>query len=125
VSYEAQLIRVHPIVEEKVTLRINGVDLVCFAAHCPNEIQEGASYSVELIAQVFNDYVVEEAEKNRAPSAARIGDGFSYVLTGKLTGNHLNAGAFSLEDDMLLSDFGYLEGRIICWTVDRLDADFL
>ncbi len=124
-NYLAQIKRLSDDVEEEVVLRINGVELTCFATVCPYKIEEGASYQVELTAQVFNEYLVSELDEEASPSIVQIGDSFSHVITGRLSGNRLDVGDIVFEDDVLLSDFGYLEGKMIAWKVDRIDAEFL
>jgi len=123
--YLAEVRRLSDDVEEEVVLRINGIELTCFAIVCPYKIEEGVSYQVELTAEVMNDYLVSELDEEVSPSIVQIGDSFSHVITGKLDGNRLDAGGIVLEDDVLLSDFGYLEGKMIAWKVDRIDAEFL
>ena len=66
-NYLAQIKRLSDDVEEEVVLRINGVELTCFATVCPYKIEEEASYQVELTAQVFNDYLVNELGMRRSP----------------------------------------------------------
>ncbi|WP_232520379.1 hypothetical protein [Ralstonia solanacearum] len=124
-KYLAKIERLSGDVEEEVVLRINGVELICFAAVCPYKIEEGASYQVELTEQVFNEYQVGELDEEASPSIAQIGDSFSHVIAGRLGGNRLDAGGIVFEDDVLLSDFGYLEGKMIAWKIDRIDFEFL
>jgi hypothetical protein len=123
-NYLAQIKRLSDDVEE-VVLRINGVELTCFTTACPYKIEEGVSYQVELTAQVFNEYLVSEIAEEASPSIVQIGDSFFHVITGRLSGNRLNASGIVFEDDVLLHDFGYFEGKMIAWKVDRIDAEFL
>ena len=124
-NYLAKIKRLSNDIEEEVVLRINSVELTCFVTVFPYKIEEGSSYQVELTAQVFNDYLVNELSKEEPPSIVQVGNSFSYVITGRLNDNRLNAGSIVFEDEMLLSDFGYLEGKIVSWKVDRIDAEFL
>lgn len=124
-NYLAQIKRLSDDVEEEVVLCIDGVELTCFVAVCPYKIEERASYQVELTAQVFNEYLVSELGEEASSSIVQIGDSFSHVITGRLIGNRLDAGGIVFEEDVLLSDFGYLEGKMIAWKVDRIDAEFL
>lgn len=124
--YSARLRHVSNEVEGEVLLTINGMDLPCFAyASLPHEAKEGSFYRVELIPQVLNDYQVSELDEDVPPSIVQVGNSFSHVITGRLSGNRLDAGGIVFEDDALLSDFGYLEGKMIAWKVDRIDAEFL
>ena len=82
----------------------------------------GSSYPVEL--HLFDDYVIEEVSDDSEPSIVRIGDTFAHVITGRLNGRCLEAGDMTFEEDMLLSDFGYLDGKMVVMRVGRIDADF-
>ena len=124
-NYLAKIKRLNDDVEEEVVLCINGVELTCFATVCPYNIKEGASYHVELTAQVFNDYLVNALGEDASPSIVQVGNSFSHIITGLLNDNRLDAGGIVFEDDILLSEFGYLEGKIVSWKVDRIDAEFL
>jgi len=124
-NYTAQIKRLSDDVEEEVVLRINGIELTCFATGCPYKIEEKGSYPVAITAQVLNDYLVKERDEGVDPSILKINNGFSHLITGRLTSNCLDAGGIVFEDDMLLSDFSYLDGKMISWTVDRIDVEFL
>jgi len=124
--FEAQLKQFGGDIEGEVILNVNGRDLTCFSySSLPHDAKQGAYYRVEFTPQVFHEYQVDLREDEVPPSVQQIGKGFSYVMTGRLTGNRLDAGCVVFEDDVLLSDYGYLEGKIVSWKVDRLDAEFL
>jgi hypothetical protein len=124
-NYTAQIKRLSDDVEEEVVLRIKGVELTCFATGCPYRIEEEESYPVAITAQLFNDYLIKECDEEVTPSIVKIANDFSHLITGRLIGNCVDAGGVVFEDDMLLSDFSYLEGKMISWTVDRIDVEFL
>ncbi len=110
-------------IEEQVTLIVDDVEVTCFASVCPYEIQEGQEYPVSFEMNVFDDYSVNALVKNEK-SLVRIGDGFSYLLSGELRGNTIVCG-IPFEDEILLSDFGYLDGKYVSFQVDRIDVEFL
>lgn len=123
--YFAEVVRLNNDVEEEVVLRINGVDITCFASVCPFPIDERATYRVALTPFVFDGYSVCEVSGESLPSLVRVSSGFAYEVVGKLTGNKLDAGCIVLEDDVLLSEYGYLDGKMVAWKVDRIDAEFI
>jgi len=124
--YSAQLRHVSNEVEGEVLLTIDEVNLTCFAySSLPVDAKEGSFYRVELTAEVLDDYVVSELNGETLPSIAQVGNSFIHVISGRLSGNRLDAGGIVFEDDVLLSDFGYLDGKMISWKVDRIDAEFL
>ncbi|MGE3320500.1 MAG: hypothetical protein AB7I18_14515 [Candidatus Berkiella sp.] len=124
-TYTAEVIRLNDDIEEEVVLRINGVELTCFASVCPYPIVERATYEVALIPVVFDDYSVREMSKDTHTSLVKVGNGFAYELVGELAGGLLDIGCISLEDDVLLRDYGYLNGKIIAWMIDRIDVEFM
>ena len=123
--YTAEVIRLDDDVEEEVVLRINGVELTCFASVCPYPIEEGATYQVALTPVVFDDYSIREMSADALPTLVKIGGGFAYEVVGELATAQLDAGCISLEDDVLLRDYGYLNGKMVVWKVDRIDVEFL
>lgn len=123
--YEALVLRVDDDIEEEVILRIGGIELACFASVCPYNIEVGLSYPVELRPMVFDDYNVSELPDGTPPSIDRVGTGFAYVITGKLSGSCLESGGLVIEDEVLQRDFGYLEGKVIAMKIDRIDVEFL
>lgn len=123
--YSAEVVHLSDDIEEEVILRINGIDITCFASVCPFRISEGATYQVALTPVVFGDYCVCEASEGSDPSLVSVNKGFSYDVIGKLTGGRLDARGIVLEDDILLRDYGYLDQKVVVWRVDRIDVEFL
>lgn len=123
--YEALVLRVDEDIEEEVMLRIGGIELACFASVCPYNIEVGLSYPVELHPVVFDNYSVNELPDGTPPSIDRVGTGFAYLITGKLSSGCLEAGGLVIEDEVLERDFSYLEGKMIAMKIDRMDVEFL
>jgi len=124
--YSAQLRNVSNDVEGQVLLTINRKNLTCFAySSLPPDAKEGSFYRVELTAEVLNEYVVSELNGEALPSITQVGNSFAYVIAGRLNRNRLDAGGIVFEDSILLRDFGYLDGKMILWRIDRIDAEFL
>ncbi|MDR1423473.1 MAG: hypothetical protein LBI92_02535 [Azoarcus sp.] len=120
--YQAKVLRIDEIVEEEVTLQIGNTELTCFASMCPCTIGEESSYPLELI--LYDGYVVEEVSDDTEPSIVRLGNTFAHVITGRLNGRCLESEGLTFEDDALLSDFGYLDGKMVAMKVGRIDAYF-
>jgi hypothetical protein len=110
-------------VEEAVTLSIDRVEIVCFAGVCPYAIKEGETYPVSVTLAIFGDYDLHESSDER-PSLRQIGNSFSYVATGWLSDDVLDAG-IKFVDEIFLSDYGYLNGKMVSMQVDRIDVEFL
>ncbi|WP_205781154.1 hypothetical protein [Methylocaldum sp. SAD2] len=123
--YQALVLRVDEDIEEEVLLRVGDIELACFASVCPYKIEVGLSYPVELHPVVFDDYSVTALPDETQPAVTRVGTGFAYVVTGKLSGDCLESGGLVIEDEVLQRDFGYLEGKMITMKIDRMDVEFL
>lgn len=121
--YYALLKKIDDSVEEEVTLELYGSELVCFLGICPYQIREGSRYPVSFELKVFDDYCVEELGKEKT-GVERIGNGFSYWIMGKLEDDVIHS-LVSFQDEVLLSDYGYLNGRYIRIKVCRIDVEFL
>jgi hypothetical protein len=122
--YEAKVLRLDDDIEEQVRLLIGVTELTCFASVCPYPIEEGASYPVELCLTVFDDYAITEQPEDSAESIVRVDDGFAHVVQGVLRNGCLESSGLSFKDEVLASDFGYLDGMVVSLKVDRIDAEF-
>jgi hypothetical protein len=120
---QATLLQINEFVEEEVVICICGLEIVCFAGVCLMEIRIGEAYEVRLEAVVFDNYSVDKSQ-SKEKFMSRIGSTFAYNLNGELNGKVLNCGV-CFEDDILMSDFGYLEGEFISFVADRIDVEFL
>lgn len=120
---DATVKKIDEIVEEEVTLLIEGKEIVCFAGVCPYQIEVGGTYPVSLTLDVFEEYDVRPADE-KLPSLERGGGDFSYVITGKLMGDVLDS-EIKFRDDIFSTNFAYLSGRMISVKVDRINAEFL
>ncbi|MFT7723420.1 MAG: hypothetical protein QM788_11390 [Roseateles sp.] len=123
--YQAQVIKLNDDIEEEVALQINGVRLNCFASVCPYPIEEGKSYSVQLELVMLDDYEVMESPDDAAPAFVETGKGFAYLVQGKLNGRYFEAGGLVFEDEVLQTEFGYLDGKMVTVKADRIDVEFL
>lgn len=110
-------------IEEEVTLDLDDLEVTCFASVCPYEIHEGERYPVSLELIIFDDYEVKESE-TEIIGLERIEEGFSYWIKGRLEKGVIDCG-IRFENEILLSDFGYLDGQFIQLKVDRIDVEFL
>jgi hypothetical protein len=120
---KAKVEEIGEIVEEEVTLLIDGIEIVCFASICPYVIEEGETYPVSLTLAIFSDYDLHESGDEKS-SLCQIGNSFSYVITGFLSDGILDAG-IKFFDEVFLSNFGYLDGKMASIRVDRIDVEFL
>lgn len=115
---------ISPEIEEEVSIFVCGQRLTCFASYLPYRLEVGRTYQAELLPMVFDEYFVQEISHSE-PSIVREGVGYSYSIIGELRAGCLHCGGLIFCDEFLLENFGFLEGRLVCWKVDRLDISFV
>ena len=125
-KYFVLLNSIDDIVEEKVSLNINGIELTCFAGICPYEIYAGQQYWVCFELMIPDDYEVVKLENTSDVGFERVGKGsFSYWLKGQLKDGIVDCGIQFETDEVLLAEYGDLEGKFVKFRVDRIDVEFL
>ncbi|AUX44910.1 uncharacterized protein SOCE26_063800 [Sorangium cellulosum] len=96
-----------------------------FAAVCPYRFEVGRSYPVEVSLWALDGLVLEQpAAPVAAPRLLRRGDGFGYLVVGRLDGRVLDAG-IKFDDPLFEREFAYLSGQTVEVEVDRIEAAFL
>ncbi len=121
-KYKVQIKSLNKDIEEEVVLELNGVELTCHASYCPYKLGVNEFYEVEFEGVVFDDYLVEESRTQKT-ELRQHGDSYQYSAYGKLVRNVLHS-VIEIEDDELLSDYGYLDGKYVRMNIDRLDVSF-
>jgi len=111
-------------VEGEVEVVVGDVQLTCFANNIPFEIKVGGRYEVEFYPMVFDEYFVEDAGEV-GDSIDRHGKGYSYKVVGRLNEGCVSCGELMFCDEFLAEDFGFLDGRMVSWIIDRLDVSFV
>ncbi|AXQ22205.1 hypothetical protein BEN71_09020 [Acinetobacter wuhouensis] len=106
-------------VEESLFVEVNGLILNIFCSEYNYIFKPLEVYEVELEFQIFNEYQI--AESNLQPQFRRIDQSFSYEMIGLLENGVVTVGDFKIFDEILLSDYSYLDGKNISWIVDRID----
>ncbi|MFF7395110.1 hypothetical protein ACFZAI_01515 [Achromobacter sp. NPDC008082] len=115
---------ISPEVEEEVSIVVCGQRLTCFASYLPYRLEVGGMYQAELLPMVFDEYIVQEIS-HAEPAVVREGSGYSCRIIGELRDGCLRCGGLTFCDEILLADFGFLEGKLISWKIDRLDISFV
>lgn len=118
-NYQIQIISQDAIVEESLWIHLYGHILNVFSSENHLNLKPLEVYEVELEFQIFNEYQV--VESNLEPQLRKIDESFSYEVIGLLENGVITVGDFKIFDEILLSDYGYLDGRNVSWIVDRID----
>jgi hypothetical protein len=123
-TYSVLIKDINQDIEGEVTLVVNGLELTCFSNMPPSLNSIGTECEIEFLPMVFGEYDVHEVPDTSGPLVQRVGNSFSYVVSGLLNEGAIDAGPVTFEDEVLQSEFGYLDGKMVAWKIDRLDVDF-
>jgi len=120
--YTAQIIENNEELEFIVNIKIDSEILEVFSSSIPTTLDLNTSYVVDLEAIVFDDYLVEKT--NSPPQIRQLSNSLGYEIIGHLKNGQIEANGLIFEDEILNSDFFYLDNSKVKWTVDRINADF-
>lgn len=109
--------------EEDITLLIDGHTVECFINSCPNKIEIGKSYQVELTLNLPDSYQIEKATHD-TPLIAKTTKGYAYLLCGTLK-NDIFESFTDFQDEDIHYDHPELNDQLIRLQVDRIDVNFL
>ena len=109
-KYMAYVEKIDELIEEEVTININGVVFTGFSTVCPYKIEEGKNYPVILDITVFDDIEINEGIDG-VKNLKRIDNSFKYRISGILNPEFIDAG-------IIITD----EGEIFLNTVNTLTS---
>lgn len=121
--YTAQIIENNEELEFIVNIKIDSEILEVFSSSIPTTLDLNTSYVVDLEAIVFDGYLVEKT--NSPPQIRQLSNSLGYEIIGHLKNGQIEANGLIFEDEILNSDFFYLDNSKVKWTVDRINADFV
>ncbi|CAB1212596.1 hypothetical protein [Acinetobacter bouvetii] len=117
-NYSIRIISQDEHVEESIWIEVNGLILNVFCSDYNFIFKTGCMYQVELDYEIFDEYQIDITET--LPQFRKIDQSFAYEIIGRLDNGVLTVGDISFEDECLLSDFAYLDGKKIRLIVDRI-----
>ena len=94
----AILKKLHPHIEEEVTLEINGFEFTGFSTICPYVIEEGREYPVFISFTILDQSDLLELDKE-IKELARIDDSYRYYIRGILHEDYIDAGIKIYDDN--------------------------
>lgn len=121
---EARVVALATDVEEEVALRIGSAELVCFAGGWRPPLKSNDACFVTLALFAADGLEIAEVDDASEEAAVRLGNGFAYQVTGRLSEGRLVACGVRFESDELASEFAYLDGCMVSVKVDRIAARF-
>ncbi|MGE8571029.1 MAG: hypothetical protein ACN6NW_03195 [Acinetobacter amyesii] len=105
-----------------LTIRTCDEVLDVFASYVPEDINYKNEYLVELEATVLDEYILEQSDE--ISTLRKIDNSLGYEIIGVLRNGKIYVNEIIFEDEILKSDFGYLDNKTVKWTVDRISLYF-
>ena len=121
--YIATVMKIDPNIEEKVTLLIEGIEVLGFASVCPYAIREGNQYPVRIGFTVLDEFEVKEIHDN-SKAVLTLAQGFSSIIRGVLGEDGTIDAGIRIKDS-ILEDYSNLIGKNVEFRVDRISIEFL
>jgi hypothetical protein len=113
---------IDPIVEEEVTIVVDGIELVGFVSYCPYAIEAGKTYLASIDITVLNDFEIKEIDQP-VKEFQHIGSGFAYYIRGILRPGGILDSGITIQDELLV-DYAYLYNKYVEIQVDRIAISF-
>ncbi len=122
--YQAKLLKLDNLIEEKVVMEINGLEIVGFTSICPYLIEPGKLYPINIGLTILDDPEIVQINESKY-ELKRIDETFGYFLYGKVYGDVIDIGNNIKIQDDIFNENSYLDGQFIRMKVDRLAIEFI
>ncbi|KIL43122.1 hypothetical protein [Jeotgalibacillus campisalis] len=123
-EYSALIKRLDPLIEEEVTIEINGIEFTGFAFICPYKIEVGECYPVSLGFTILDEFKIRKIQEEKK-EIERIGLGYEYYIRGFLNEETVDAGIVFSDEDEYFSEYSELINNQVEIKVDRISIEFL
>lgn len=121
-THLALVVAIDNLVEDAISLLIDGVSLKCFVSYCPSKIEVGKIYEVEIDMVLPDEEYVSETD-NEQLKAEMIGSGFSCEIYGYLDGEVFRSFVDFMDQDIHY-EYPHLNEHYIKITAQRIDVSF-
>lgn len=122
--YLALVTRISPLIEEEVTLVIQGIEFTGFASVCPYEIEVGQVYPVIIGFTILDEIQVHEIQGDKQ-ELEYTGVGYQHYIRGRLYEKAIEAGMVISDEDEYFENYPDLIGKYVEVKVDRISIEFL
>ncbi|PRT42637.1 hypothetical protein [Bacillus wiedmannii] len=123
-KYMAYVEKIDELIEEEVTININGVVFTGFSIVCSYKIEEGKRYPVILDITVFDNIEINEGIDG-VKSLKRIDNSFKYRISGMLNRGFIDAGIIIIDEDEIFPERSKYFNKYVEIEVDRINIEFL
>ncbi|MDG5471431.1 hypothetical protein P6709_06705 [Jeotgalibacillus sp. ET6] len=123
-EYSALIKRLDPLIEEEVTIEMNGIEFTGFAFICAYKIEVGECYSVSLGFTILDEFKIRKIQEEKK-EIERIGLGYEYYIRGFLNKYTVDAGIVFNDENEYFSEYPELINNQVEIIVDRISIEFL
>ncbi|MED1507301.1 hypothetical protein [Bacillus proteolyticus] len=123
-KYMAYVEKTNKLMEEEVTININGIVFTGFSTVCPYKIEEGKSYPVILDITVFDNIEINEGIDG-VKSLKRSDNSFKYRISGMLNHGFIDAGIIITDEDEIFPEHSEYFNKYVEIEVNRINIEFL
>ncbi|MGG0200889.1 hypothetical protein [Bacillus anthracis] len=123
-KYRAYVEKTDELIDEEVTININGVVFTGFSTVCSYKIEEGKSYPVIFDITVFDNIEINEGIEG-VKSLKRIDNSFKYRISGILNRGFIDAGIIITDEDEIFLERSEYFNKYIEIEVDRINIEFV
>ncbi|PFV69284.1 hypothetical protein COL05_29220 [Bacillus sp. AFS059628] len=123
-KYRAYVEKTDELIDEEVTININGVVFTGFSTVCSYKIEEGKSYPVILDITVFGNIEINEGIDG-VKSLKRIDNSFKYLISGILNRRFIDAGIIITDEDEIFLERSEYFNKYVEIEVDRINSEFV
>ncbi|ACK87764.1 hypothetical protein bcere0016_9460 [Bacillus cereus 95/8201] len=123
-KYRAYVEKTDELIDEEVTININGVVFTGFSTVCSYKIEEGKSYPVIFDITVFDNIEINEGIEG-VKSLKRIDNSFKYRISGILNRGFIDAGIIITDEDEIFLERSEYFNKYVEIEVDRINIEFV
>ncbi|OTY71040.1 hypothetical protein BK749_18090 [Bacillus thuringiensis serovar vazensis] len=123
-KYMAYVEKIDELIEEEVTININGVVFTGFSTVCPYKIEEGKNYPVILDITVFDDIEINEGIDG-VKNLKRIDNSFKYRISGILNPEFIDVGIIITDEGEIFPEHSEYFNKYAEIEVDRINIEFV
>jgi hypothetical protein len=121
-TYPALVIEIDKVVDEVVTILVEGITVRCFASYCPMRIEVGKTYEVEFEITLPDELCVL-AVSRESSQINMIDNGLSCDLSGFLDGSTFRS-FVDFHDQDIHYEYPHLNEHYIQIRIQRIDVIF-
>ncbi|PEF42029.1 hypothetical protein [Bacillus wiedmannii] len=123
-KYMAYVEKTDELIDEEVTININGVVFTGFSTVCSYKIEEGKSYPVILDITVFDNIEINEGIDG-VKSLKRIDNSFKHRISGILNRGFIDVGIIITDEDEIFLERSEYFNKYVEIEVDRINIEFV